>query len=260
MSAYYSVEIDVIGIKPKNDPSGNNNEPCQNATPCLCELTLFDTTSGVNIPLARFRRSCTLSLPTDSGQHYLIRMRTPFAIDTGVILEARLRREKSFPRCNLSSESFSAHIALRPSPGYAFPPPLDDKSCEFYTFDEPNSNCIEDWKNLFQPSTCDLTTAILDFPVVPVDAVVQISHLDVVMLSSEGDLGKLNFNFEFKISWIPEWEVEKIVGERRGRRGRRGRKFLVKWIGYKKCTWEPERNLRNAPRAVAQWLARSQKT
>ena len=49
-----------------------------------------------------------------------------------------------------------------------------------------------------------------------------------------------------------EYEVEKIVAERRTKKGI---EYLVRWAGYSPLydTWEPKRALTNAPEVVSKW-------
>ena len=49
-----------------------------------------------------------------------------------------------------------------------------------------------------------------------------------------------------------EYEVEKIIAERRSKKGL---DYLVRWVGYSPLydTWEPKRALRNAPEVVSRW-------
>jgi len=50
------------------------------------------------------------------------------------------------------------------------------------------------------------------------------------------------------------WVVEDIVGERVKKRGRGCQKeYLVKWLGYEMCTWEPERECEDLA-ALTTWL------
>lgn len=58
-----------------------------------------------------------------------------------------------------------------------------------------------------------------------------------------------------------EWEVEKILDERikRQKKSRKGkvenvREYLVKWVGYKRPTWEPEENLENSKEILGDFL------
>ena len=54
----------------------------------------------------------------------------------------------------------------------------------------------------------------------------------------------------------PEYEVERVLRHRERGRGRgRVREFLVLWKGYdlSSATWEPERNLGNAPDRLAEY-------
>ena len=53
-----------------------------------------------------------------------------------------------------------------------------------------------------------------------------------------------------------EWEVEKVLASRLLRGVRH---FLVKWKGFpaEESSWQPEEDLRNAPEAVAEFLATS---
>lgn len=52
-----------------------------------------------------------------------------------------------------------------------------------------------------------------------------------------------------------EYEVEKIIAERRTKKGL---EYLVRWEGYGPLydTWEPKRALRNAPEVVSLWQRR----
>lgn len=52
-----------------------------------------------------------------------------------------------------------------------------------------------------------------------------------------------------------EYEVEKIVAERRTKKGL---EYLVQWEGYSPLydTWEPKRSLRNVPKVIALWQRR----
>lgn len=48
-----------------------------------------------------------------------------------------------------------------------------------------------------------------------------------------------------------EWEVEEIVDSRVVTKKKvKTLEYLVKWVGYFNCTWEPEVNLRNASEAI----------
>ena len=58
-----------------------------------------------------------------------------------------------------------------------------------------------------------------------------------------------------------EWEVEKILGERNKdiksskKKGKRiKREFLIKWKGFKKATWEPEKNLENCQELLKEYF------
>ena len=58
-----------------------------------------------------------------------------------------------------------------------------------------------------------------------------------------------------EVDGIPEYEVERIDGERR--RSNNQKEYLVKWKGYSDAerTWEPLSNLNNASELVADWHA-----
>jgi hypothetical protein len=57
------------------------------------------------------------------------------------------------------------------------------------------------------------------------------------------------------IDETPEYEVEKVIGERKKRGGVH---YLVKWKGYETehNTWEPKQNLKNAQEAIKDYLKR----
>jgi len=175
-------------------------------THCICELTLYDTTSAINTPLCRSRRSCLVTTPAPTGnQPYAdnctIQLRTPFVIESDYFLSARSRRAKSHPTINLAPESFAAHIALQPIQGYPFPPPMFmHEAYEFEAFDHLEQ-AVADWKTLFNPLEGNLTTAILDLPELKLEGWEKSSVPDIVMLSSTGDFGKWNFGFEVQVGW-----------------------------------------------------------
>jgi hypothetical protein len=58
------------------------------------------------------------------------------------------------------------------------------------------------------------------------------------------------------VDGVEEWEVEEVVGQRH--HGRQ-REFLVRWKGYgpEDMTWEPLKNLQNAPEVLAAYLERA---
>jgi hypothetical protein len=181
-------------------------------THCICELTLYDTTSAINTPLCRSRRSCTVStLPPTGTQLYAdyctIQLRTPFLIELEYFLSARSRRAESHPDMNLAPESFAAHIALQPIEGFSFPPPMfADEAAEFEAFDHLEQ-AVSDWKLLFNPVEGNLTTAILDLPDLHLEVWETSSTPDIVMLSSNGDFGKWNFGFEVQVGWDKQFSL-----------------------------------------------------
>jgi hypothetical protein len=191
----------VKGIKTDIVP-----QQTQHTTHCICELTLYDTTSAINTPLCRSRRSCLVTTPAPTGNkpyadHCTIQLRTSFMIESDYFLSARSRRAKCQPPINLAPESFAAHIALQPIEGYPFPPPMfDHESLEFEAFDHLEQ-AVTDWKTLFNPLEGNLTTAILDLPEVKLEGWEKTSVPDIVMLSSNGEFGKWNFGFEVQVGW-----------------------------------------------------------
>ena len=182
------------------------------STHCICELTLYDTTSAINTPLCRSRRSCAVTTPgpTESqpyADHCTIQLRTPFMIESDYFLSARSRRAKSHPDINLAPESFAAHIALQPIQGYPFPPPMFlHETYEFEAFDHLEQ-AVADWKTLFNPLEGNLTTAILDLPELRLEGWEKTSIPDIVMLSSTGDFGKWNFGFEVQVGWNKQFQL-----------------------------------------------------
>jgi hypothetical protein len=192
-----------IGVK------GQPSQPTSSgghSTHCICELTLYDTTSAINTPLCRSRRSCVVTTPAPlAGQAYAdycsIHLRTPFTIESDYFLSARSRRSKSHPGVALVPESFAAHIALQPLQGFSFPPPMFlHEAYEFEAFDHLEQ-AVADWKSLFEPLEGNLTTAILDLPELKHEGWERSSVPDIVMLSPSGDFGKWNFGFEVKVGW-----------------------------------------------------------
>ena len=54
-----------------------------------------------------------------------------------------------------------------------------------------------------------------------------------------------------------EWEVECIVDSRWfGRKGEKQLKFLVKWVGYVKPTWQPHQDLKHSQEALEDFYAK----
>jgi len=176
------------------------------STHCICELTLYDTTSAINTPLCRSRRSCVLNTPSPTeSQPYAdtctVQLRTPFMIESDYFLSARSRRALSHPDISLAPESFAAHIALQPIQGYDFPPPMFALAPnEFEVFDHLEQ-AVADWKTLFNPLEGNLTTVILDLPELRLEGWEKTSLPDIVMLSSAGEFGKWNFGFEVQVGW-----------------------------------------------------------
>ena len=181
-------------------------------THCICELTLYDTTSAINTPLCRSRRSCVVTTPSPSStQSYAdtstISLRNPFMIESDYFLSARSRRAKSHPDITLAAESFAAHIALQPIQGYPFPPPMfAHGALEFEAFDHLEQ-AVADWKTLFNPLEGNLTTAILDLPELKHEGWEKTSIPDIVMLSSTGEFGKWNFGFEVQVGWNKQFSL-----------------------------------------------------
>lgn len=188
---------------------GKNEESIQTGahiTHCICELTLYDTTSAINTPLCRSRRSCLVSTPSPTNNlpyadSCSIELRTPFMIESDYFLSARSRRAKSHPDINLAPESFAAHISLEPIQSYPFPPPMFvNESNEFEAFDHLEQ-AVADWKTLFNPLEGNLTTAILDLPELRPEGWEKTTVPDIVMLSPTGEFGKWNFGFEVQVGW-----------------------------------------------------------
>jgi hypothetical protein len=203
--------VSDVGAKPTTKGDG----PLQRAahtTHCICELTLYDTTSAINTPLCRSRRSCVVTTPCPTAaqpyaDHCTIELRTPFTVESDYFLSARSRRAKSHPDINLAPESFAAHIALQPIQGFPFPPPMFlNETCEFEAFDHLEQ-AVADWKLLFNPLEGNLTTAILDLPELKVEGWEKTSVPDIVMLTSSGDFGKWNFGFEVQVGWDKEFAL-----------------------------------------------------
>ena len=182
------------------------------STHCICELTLYDTTSAINTSLCRSRRSCVVTTPSPTGtqqyaDHCTIQLRTPFMIESDYFLSARSGRAKSHPDLILAPESFAAHIALSPIQGYPFPPPMFmHESAEFEAFDHLEQ-AVADWKTLFTPLEGNLTTAILDLPELRLEGWEKVSVPDIVMLSSTGEFGKWNFGFEVQVGWDKQFSL-----------------------------------------------------
>lgn len=197
-----------IGSKPVNGILQRG----AHSTHCICELTLYDTTSAINTPLCRSRRSCVVSTPSPNASssyadQSTIVLRTPFMIESDYFLSARSRRAKSHPDINLAPESFAAHIALQPIQGYAFPPPMFlAETTEFEAFDHLEQ-AVADWKTLFNPLEGNLTTAVLDLPELKMEGWEKTSIPDIVMLSSTGDFGKWNFGFEVQVGWDKQFTL-----------------------------------------------------
>jgi hypothetical protein len=71
-----------------------------------------------------------------------------------------------------------------------------DQSCEFQAFDQLDPAVVE-WKTLVNPLEGNLTTRIPLLPELP-----RLEMLsDIIMLSSDGELGKWNFGFEVQVGW-----------------------------------------------------------
>jgi hypothetical protein len=176
-------------------------------THCICELTLYDTTSAINALLCRTRRSCKIITPpaTESQpypDHCTVELRKPFTIESNYFLSARSRRAKTHPD-KLAPESFAAHIALQPLQGYDFPPPMfQHDAYEFEAFDYLEQ-AVTDWKTLFNPLEGNLTTAILDLPELKGST----SDPDIVMLSPTGEFGKWNFGLEVQVGWDKQFSL-----------------------------------------------------
>jgi hypothetical protein len=200
----YPVIATYIAAKPFKDDFTRQKD--SHTTHCICELTLYDTTSAINTPLCRSRRSCIVNTPVPTGSapyadQCTIQLRTPFMIESDYFLSARSRRAKSHPEINLARESFACHIALQPIQGYPFPPPMFAfESMEFEAFDHLET-AVSDWKTLFNPLEGSLTTAILDLPDLHKEGWNTTVCPDIVMLSSTGEFGKWNFGIEIQIGW-----------------------------------------------------------
>ena len=62
---------------------------------------------------------------------------------------------------------------------------------------------------------------------------------------------------------MEEYEVEKVINHRKRRIGKRTKiEYLIFWKGYPvhEATWEPEENLANAPKKVAEYYKRIEGT
>jgi hypothetical protein len=202
MSTWYSITVDIKGIKRNrcirvspedNSDNDETSQPPPEHTHCICELVVYDTTCSINTRLYRATRSCIISTPpATSSRPYsdycTIQIRTPFTISPASFEAARSRREKHRFDAGFPPESFAMHIALKPIHGHSFPPPMFEPH-EFETFDHLQQ-AVADWKALFNPSEGDLTTAILDLPVLPLEEWEYISASDILTLSPEGEFGK----------------------------------------------------------------------
>jgi Chromo (CHRromatin Organisation MOdifier) domain len=272
MSPKYSLTVNIKGIRRNRDirvsPEGNSDyadrndktsQPPPDETHCDCELVLYYITPSNKFRFYRARRSCVISTPHTTGsQPYsddcTIQIRTPFTIPSECFKSVRPREKKRHTSTPLPPGYFAAHIALRPIHGRPFPPPMfNHESCEFEIFDHLEEG-VAQWNTIFNPSKGDLTTAILNLPVLGLEKWEITLASDILMLSTKREFGKWNFALEVQVSWDAEWEVETIEGER----GKGDSvEFLVQWKGFKKRTWEPMCNLQNAPLAIEEWGGRN---
>jgi metal-sulfur cluster biosynthetic enzyme len=123
--------------------------------------------------------------------------------------------------------------------------------------DESNTFDLDEAVAETRPLSPSITARISNFRLPQVSEKTSVS--DMLML--KGKFGNWNFKLKVKTVWHPEWEVAWIVKERkrmwkRGWKRRDGAKFLVRWRGTEPSTWEPESNLRHAPKAIANWRIR----
>ena len=68
---------------------------------------------------------------------------------------------------------------------------------------------------------------------------------------SESDIS----NKEFDVEDIVNERFRKMYNQKKGKYITR-KEYLVKWLGYKKMTWEPEENLSNCPLILEKYLKR----
>jgi hypothetical protein len=78
-----------------------------------------------------------------------------------------------------------------------------DQSCDFEVFDQLDP-AVVDWRTLFNPLEGNLTIAILDLPAPGQEET--LVH-DIVMVSSDKELGKWNFGLEVQVGWDKQFNV-----------------------------------------------------